>query len=83
MAKGHVVRGGVRELVLGALAAGAHVGEAERAEDVSVGVARGVVVRRVRRGGDERVLGEEGTVREDDVLEDLAVHGHYLASSPW
>ena len=77
VSEGDVLGRGVHELVLRALALAraAHAREAERVEDVRVGVDRFVVVRRPHRGGDERALREERPVAERHVLESETCDG--------
>ena len=65
------VRRDLHELVLGALTRRrlAQAREAERVEDVRIGIERLVTVQRPRRRGHERALGYERPIAERDVFE--------------
>lgn len=70
------VRRDLHELVLGALTRRrlAQAREAERVEDVRIGIERLVAMERPRRRGHERALGYERPITESDILEGQTRH---------
>ncbi len=73
MSEGHILERGVDEVMLRALALGGpHARETERVEGRCVLVYAFIIVRWIRRGGDERALRNERPVEERSVLQCFA-----------